>query len=256
MKKTLISTAVAATFAFTATSANALVLTLLDNTTTPSLAGVTIDPANGAAFAAGNEFRVANGGAFAGFGEKSITGDQAMTWTFDGAGEMTAVSGTDMVPAASMVPPVGGSHLGSGVGLFQNATFFGGGFGFLAPIGSAAAHGPATITFDSTDNYTIHFPVMEAHWNGASEMLGASTGGITFTCNGALAPGVGHCQADNLIIAAEDTAGFAGQYTQWSFDVSLDTPHVPDVPVPAAAWLFGSGLLGLVGVARRKKAVS
>ncbi len=29
---------------------------------------------------------------------------------------------------------------------------------------------------------------------------------------------------------------------------------VPAVPVPAAVWLFGSGLLGLVGVARRKKA--
>lgn len=27
------------------------------------------------------------------------------------------------------------------------------------------------------------------------------------------------------------------------------------VPVPAAAWLFGSGLIGLVGMARRKKAV-
>lgn len=26
------------------------------------------------------------------------------------------------------------------------------------------------------------------------------------------------------------------------------------VPVPAAAWLFGSGLIGLVGIARRKKA--
>jgi hypothetical protein len=25
------------------------------------------------------------------------------------------------------------------------------------------------------------------------------------------------------------------------------------VPVPAAAWLFGSGLLGLVGIARRKE---
>ena len=29
---------------------------------------------------------------------------------------------------------------------------------------------------------------------------------------------------------------------------------VTAVPVPAAVWLFGSGLLGLVGIARRKKA--
>lgn len=28
----------------------------------------------------------------------------------------------------------------------------------------------------------------------------------------------------------------------------------PSVPLPAAAWLFGSGLLGLVGVARRRRA--
>ena len=28
----------------------------------------------------------------------------------------------------------------------------------------------------------------------------------------------------------------------------------PEIPVPAAVWLFGSGLLGLVGVARRRKA--
>ena len=25
------------------------------------------------------------------------------------------------------------------------------------------------------------------------------------------------------------------------------------VPVPAAVWLFGSGLIGLIGIARRKK---
>jgi hypothetical protein len=29
--------------------------------------------------------------------------------------------------------------------------------------------------------------------------------------------------------------------------------EVSSIPVPAAAWLFGSGLLGLIGVARRKK---
>ena len=29
--------------------------------------------------------------------------------------------------------------------------------------------------------------------------------------------------------------------------------HLAPVPIPAAAWLFGSGLIGLVGIARRKK---
>jgi len=38
-------------------------------------------------------------------------------------------------------------------------------------------------------------------------------------------------------------------------NVSITT-DVSAVPVPAAAWLFGSGLLGLVGVARRKKALA
>jgi hypothetical protein len=29
---------------------------------------------------------------------------------------------------------------------------------------------------------------------------------------------------------------------------------VSAIPVPAAVWLFGSGLLGMIGIARRKKA--
>jgi hypothetical protein len=32
------------------------------------------------------------------------------------------------------------------------------------------------------------------------------------------------------------------------------TPPPPPVPLPAAVWLFGSGLMGLVGVSRRRKA--
>jgi hypothetical protein len=30
----------------------------------------------------------------------------------------------------------------------------------------------------------------------------------------------------------------------------------PAVPIPAAAWLFGSGVIGLAGLARRKMAAS
>ncbi len=37
-----------------------------------------------------------------------------------------------------------------------------------------------------------------------------------------------------------------------SFTYSFDLLLTP-VPVPAAVWLFGSGLIGLIGVARRKK---
>ena len=49
---------------------------------------------------------------------------------------------------------------------------------------------------------------------------------------------------NNLVGGYESSGRF---YDNVNFDVA-------PVPVPAAVWLFGSGLLGLVGVARRKKA--
>ena len=51
-----------------------------------------------------------------------------------------------------------------------------------------------------------------------------------------------------------------GANTNCAFDARIDNvsivTDVSAVPVPAAVWLFGSGLLGLVGVARRKKALA
>ena len=49
-----------------------------------------------------------------------------------------------------------------------------------------------------------------------------------------------------LDIAFVDPAGTIGRVVG---DMSV---NVSEVPVPAAAWLFGSGLVGLIGLARRK----
>ena len=52
-------------------------------------------------------------------------------------------------------------------------------------------------------------------------------------------------QTNGVDVALQSTADFT-----YSMTFALAAP----VPVPAAVWLFGSGLLGLVGIARRKKA--
>jgi len=41
----------------------------------------------------------------------------------------------------------------------------------------------------------------------------------------------------------------------WDYTLTFEVNELSAVPVPAAVWLFGSGLLGLVGMARRKKTV-
>lgn len=54
--------------------------------------------------------------------------------------------------------------------------------------------------------------------------------------------------ADGTVLSGYSLASDSG------FDWSNAYPTAAPVPVPAALWLFGSGLLGLIGVARRKKA--
>lgn len=54
--------------------------------------------------------------------------------------------------------------------------------------------------------------------------------------------------------------GFDATIVNWTFSgddaytnsMTITSTGIAAVPVPAAVWLFGSGLLGLVGIARRK----
>ena len=60
---------------------------------------------------------------------------------------------------------------------------------------------------------------------------------------------------DSVVFVLSGATGLSeSDFTNISFQygTGFDEPNVV-VPVPAAVWLFGSGLLGLVGVARRKQ---
>lgn len=78
----------------------------------------------------------------------------------------------------------------------------------------------------------------------------ATTGWDTTTCAGA---GMGSAVSGCLPLIANTIGGspmIAGPFT--GYNATFDMTSMTVVPVPAAAWLLGSGLLGLIGIARRK----
>jgi len=89
-----------------------------------------------------------------------------------------------------------------------------------------------------------------------SQIFGGSEYKVQFTLIGTAAGD------DGALLDLSNTACFGVNADSGSITLAsgvLTNPELstgcssPVVPVPAAAWLFGSGLLGLVGVARRKK---
>ncbi len=203
----------------------------------------------------------------------TITGGE--TWTFNDAGAFTGVTGTPgnvgTTPGGTAsfpgsVAPVAGTN----PSLHLNASQGGDTFNFLAPItGSLAGSAYGTGNFatgaiaNGTSVGTLSFPVLEKQWDGTWFPLGQASGGIDFTVtisNVNIGTGTFDFEmwANELIDPAEDpsSAGLAGWNMQWHMSGTgvASGAHAP-VPIPAAAWLFGSGLIGLAGLARRKQRV-
>jgi len=76
------------------------------------------------------------------------------------------------------------------------------------------------------------------------------TGLATFSWNGIY--GTGYTLDYSAVVPQADASGFGGvPYALHLLGTVEAAPAA--IPIPAAAWLFGSGLLGLVGVARRRR---
>lgn len=84
---------------------------------------------------------------------------------------------------------------------------------------------------------------------GTTDIAGTinnGTGIATFSWSGVY--GTGYTLDYTAVVPQADPSGFGGVYYGLHLEGTVNA-----VPIPAAVWLFGSGLLGLVGIARRKK---
>ncbi len=109
----------------------------------------------------------------------------------------------------------------------------------IPSIPGTTATALVTSCMDMPDNTTAACPSVA--------LKPLSTDGIS---SGAVPDGVG----DSFTLVFDGTAS-GSALTQYSFEITSWTPAAA-VPVPAAAWLFGSGLLGLAGAARRRRSAA
>ena len=96
--------------------------------------------------------------------------------------------------------------------------------------------------------YTEKARVPEQGQNGWALQAMAMANLPDSVCNPVIAAVNGGCTVNEIVY-------FTGRSAPMIKNFMADgRSSVAAVPVPAAVWLFGSGLLGLVGVARRKTA--
>lgn len=163
----------------------------------------------------------------------SIDGNDAIPLMLDGS--VQAFNGTPI--------SLGSAYVGDNTGPIATWDFFGN-------LGTNT-HGGITA---NTGDTLVDMTNWAVNWGEvASINMGSGGNSAVLACAG------GTCEAGEsftldyaAVVPTGDPSGFGGA----AYTVHLQglVVEVSAVPVPAAVWLFGSGLLGLVGVARRRKA--
>ena len=201
-----------------------------------------------------------------------IAGDQSNTTSYDWATASVFHVGDNNITVESMTATFGSTNSNTAQYLEIGI------FGSTGTHGSDLQPGDLFGTFDTSTIYSSNskFSIdLAAH---SSFELQANTDYLLVWNAPSGAPYLGKTRRGTPDVMVND--GIAGYFTgealcstnggsdgswfsnnQYGFDyasingtISMDTTHAgaPIVPVPAAAWLFGSGLLFLAGFARRR----
>ena len=106
------------------------------------------------------------------------------------------------------------------------------------------------LTDDGAGNATLDMSGWTVDWNGGEIDMGQGSPAVV-TCGNTCEDGDTYTLDYSAVVPS-------GQFIGVPYSLHLEgtiaagTPA--EVPVPAAVWLFGSGLIGLAGIARRRKA--
>lgn len=188
-----------------------------------------------------------------------LNGDGAIS----AQGEFQLMSNGTVGLKIGTLTPAGASHAGAPLPGDTNSVDAP--FNFFSNTGS---HQLTAHIFGDTDN-GLNFTGWTWNWNGQSVNMwnGAwtPTNCGALGCLGSFTDGIANFDwsglyGDNFVldytatIPIGDPSGLGGIQFFWHLEGIVEEGTVVDpIPVPAAVWLFGSGLLGLIGVARRGK---
>jgi len=138
-------------------------------------------------------------------------------------------------------------------GVSSSAPFY----GLLWSASNGTLYGEGTYTISTDDSATGGVSGADATFTVGAGQLGGSIKFAWGSTTGIDVINIWDINADGSLSYATVPGMGDGPFPgfQASFELTgagLATPSA--VPVPAAVWLFGSGLVGLAGVARRRKA--
>ena len=163
------------------------------------------------------------------------------------------VASTEKTPIASF----NGLHIGSAQGASgshsntingSEAPNIDQAWNFFGNTGMHQTTSPTTASAIVAGAGTINWS-WEVTWNGIPSIPLVASGATTIACDNASCSDTSNYTIDGAFHVAG--AGFTSVGYTVHLTGAVAEPSA--IPVPAAAWLFGSGLVGLAGIARRRK---